>query len=663
MGRKVLLVITTVTRGLILQLALLAVSVSGIGQRGSSPELQSLLADARTAQSSGNFAVAAADYERAVQLQPAVPQLWANLGLMQHESGNYSEAIASFRQAARLNPTLYVPNLFLGIDYAQTGKAQAAVPFLINAERINKADPQAPLALGRVYVVSGNLPAAIHELELATELDPKLSPGWFTLGIAHLQQVEKEAQEISARGKDSPYSGALYAASLQKQGRFAEAAALYKSLLNSHPQPPCLSAELGFSLFRDHNETGAREAFAAENVQHPECMLASLGEVRLAVEDGDHARAAALLQDLWGHDHGFVEANAPLLLDSSSSTGTPAISYFLASSEASRLSPDLHDALLIALGSSDTTAPPTPPEYGAATHSEDAHASNYANASLAYRSGYYRECARLLAPGLSHLTAPQLDLLAACAHFTGDERLVERASGAMHRLNPQSLEALYWSVQANERLALASLARFQQLDSSSATSHVLLGDIYHQLDRNDDAQSEYLKALSIAPGDPAALLGAATAYLSNNNIPAAQQAAQSALALHPDDPDMNLIMAEVELGRHNYAEAEPFLEKALHTKPQMQPRVHALLGKVYAETDRPQLAIKELQLGVSSDEDGSIQYLLARLYRKLGDTRDAQLALDRMKTIKDGRRERGYKLVEDPELSSIESLSGQPAAP
>ena len=152
--------------------------------------------------------------------------------------------------------------------------------------------------------------------------------------------------------------------------------------------------------------------------------------------------------------------------------------------------------------------------------------------------------------------------------------------------------------------------------------------------------------------------------MSNNNLPAAQQAAQSALAANPDDPDMNLVMAEVELGRHEYSNCRTIpSQKGLHAKPQMLPRVHALLGKVYAETDRPKQAIQELELGASSDEDGSIQYLLSRLYRQVGETRQAQVALDRMKAIKEKRRERGYKLVQDPELSSLESPSGQPSAP
>lgn len=644
-----------------LSLVLLTGSVFGFGQQADAPRLEALLANARTAQSAGNFAEAAADYKQAIGLEPGVPQLWANLGLMQHQQGHYPEAISSFVEANRLSPSLYVPNLFLGIDLAHTGQGRAAIPYLIKAEKNNKSDPQAPLALGRVYIVSGNLANAVSELERATEMDPKLAAAWFTLGIAHLEQVEKDAKDISEHGKESPFAGALYAASLQKQGRFGEAASLYQSLLDSRTQPPCLRSELGFSLFRGHDKAGAKEQFATENVQHPECSLALLGEVRIAVEDGDNLRAVALLEELWARDHGFIQSNAGLLLDTASEASTPAVTVLLESPEAAQIPPELRTALLNSPALADSGS--------VNAQSNDAmtpsnHMSPNADRTAvvaAYESGHFQACTRQLIPFFARLTSQQLSLLSACAHFTGDERLVASSAAAMRRLDPRSLEALYWSVQANEKLALDSLARFQRLDSSSAASHVLLGDIYHQLDRNDDAQTEYLKALAISPGDSAALLGAATAFLSNNNFPAAQEAAQSALSAHPDDPDMNLIMAEVEIGRHDYLAAEPYVEKSLRAKP--LPRFHVLLGKVYAETDRPQQAIKELELGASSDEDGSVQYLLSRLYRQLGDTKSAQIALERMKVTREKRRERGYKLVQDPELSAVESPSGQPSAP
>ena len=127
MGRKILLVNLTVINKLAIQFALLAASVYGFGQQDTSLGLDALLANAQRAQAQGDYALATRSYRQAVLIEPGAPELWANLGLMQHSAGQYSEAAASFLQANRLNSSLYVPNLFLGIDYAHTGKAQARI--------------------------------------------------------------------------------------------------------------------------------------------------------------------------------------------------------------------------------------------------------------------------------------------------------------------------------------------------------------------------------------------------------------------------------------------------------------------------------------------------------------------------------------------------------
>jgi predicted Zn-dependent protease len=117
------------------------------------------------------------------------------------------------------------------------------------------------------------------------------------------------------------------------------------------------------------------------------------------------------------------------------------------------------------------------------------------------------------------------------------------------------------------------------------------------------------------------------------------------------------------MSQHEYAEAEPLLIKSLHGKPQMLPRIHVLIGKVYAETGRTEDAIDQLKLGASSDEDGTVQYLLARMYRKIGDTQDADKAIAQMKVIKAQREARGVKRVEDPDLSQLEPSTTSTSTP
>jgi tetratricopeptide (TPR) repeat protein len=646
-------------RSLPIVLALLLKPVAGPGQQPAAPTFESLVAAAQQAQAAHDYAAAEKAYQQAARIEPNIPELWANLGLMQQETGDIASAIPSFRQANRLNPHLFVPNLFLGNDYLHTGKAPEAIPFLVKAESLNKSDPQAPLALGRAYFATGKFSSAAQAFARATTLDPKLGAAWFGLGIAHLDLVEQEARSMTAENPDSSYARALYAESLEKQARFNEAATLYRSLLASQPQPPCLHSALGFALLKHRDLAGAGNEFAAERAAHPECGMALFGQARIAMNSGDKEQAVKLLEELWARDHSFFVSNAGVLSEGLSNDAASA-AYF--SQPAAGIPADLQNALLAAFDGGGH-APDDPlertdlREAGAPVSAVRPTAEEY------YAAGEFERCAQRLDPVLEAKRAGKLRLLAACAFFAGNSERAIAAATALEALEPHSAEALYWSIQAHKRLALKSLARFQQLESNSARSHVLLGDIYDQLERYDDAQAEYSKALDIAPGDPAAMLGLASAYFSNNNLEKAMETALTALERNPQDPELNLIVAETMVARHQFAGAEPYLMKSLNVKSQMLGHVHALIGKVYAETGRTREAIAQLKMSESSDEDGSVHYLLVRLYRQIGDTKDATAALDQVKTIKQQIRDRGVKTIEDPDLSSMESPAGVSSTP
>ena len=633
-------------------LALVVLGGSALGLAQQPPaSLESLFRAAQQAQQSGDYPTAVNDYTQAAKMRPDIPVVWANLGLTQQETGNIPAAVAAFQRANRLDPSLYVPNLFLGIDYAHSGKPQQAVSFLLKAEKANPTDAQVPLALGRAYIAAREYSQAIPDLERALKLNPKLSTAWFDLGIAQLDWVESDARTISIEDKRSPFAGALYAESLVKQGRFGEAASLYKTILNEKPQPPCLHSELGFALIRDHNEPEAGNVFVAERTAHPECSLALLGQARMAADSGNMDHAFALLNQLWDRDRGFLACNAPIMLGGMTSEEQSAL---LSHIDNEAYSPEFRQQLAAAFDGEDACSDsPSAATPAASSRTADAY----------YASGQFASCARSLQSDPVVPGAEKLRLLAACSFFTGDNQIAARAATAWRKQEPHSLEALYWSIQANERLAFQSLARFQQLEPNSVRSHVLLGDVYQQLERFDDARAEYETALSISPADRAAMLGLASAYLSNYNPQGAMVIAQKALAGAPDDPELNLVVAQSLLDQRKYAEAEPYLQKSLKGKPQMLPRIHALMGKAFAETGRTQDAIAELKLGESSDIDGSLEYLLFLLYRKLDDTKDAQAALARMETIKQQRAARGVKRVEDPDLSPIEPTLAHAAEP
>lgn len=634
-----------------LQLAilfLLTVSVSGLGQQDSSAQLTTLLAAAQQAQTAGNFDAAAANYKKAVQLRPEIPELWANLGLMQHEAGEISAAMHSFETANRLKPSLYVPNLFLGMEYLHIGNAARAVPLLEKSQELNATDPQPRLILGRAYLSLGKYDLAAEELRKALSLNPELSSAWFVLGIADTDKVEQEARVVTKENPDDPYAQTLYAESLEKQSRFREASAILSKVAQSSDQPPCVGSDLGYVLIRQHDPQAAASQFATERKEHPECPLSFLGEARLAIEFGENGRAVEALQQLWRRDEGYLRTNTAMLTDGLHPD--VASNWIAFVTNLNQATPNALYGALVAtqrrLGSS--AAAEESALQPASVQSKDSSAQS---AEKYYQDGQFARCTAQLRAHNNEHQPHSLQLLAACSFFTGDFQQTSTAAAQLEAIEPHSIAAHYWSIKAHERLASQELDRFQQLEPNSAKTHILLGDIYRQRMDYDNAILEYKKALAITPGDIASLMGLASAYLGNNDIEAAIASSREALSKSPDDPELNLLMAEAIISNHHYADALPFLEKSRNVKSQMLPHVHALLGRVDAETGKTQEAIQELELGVSSDDDGTVHYLLARLYHQIGDTKRADLALAKMQEIKQQRRDQKLIAVDDSDMS------------
>jgi Flp pilus assembly protein TadD len=618
---------------------LLAGSLPGFGQQPSSP-LEKAVAAAQQAQAAHNYQAAADNYRQAIQLQPDNAELWTNLGLMQHETGNTAASVRSLEQAHRLNPDLYVPNLFLGIDYTRAGQAKEALPFLLRAENESPKDPQASLALGRARFSQGDFPSAVRSLERAVALQPDFSSAWFALGIAELDRVETEARAMTRQDPASPWARALYGESLEQQGRYREAAEIFRQLLSAPQQPPCLRSDLGYSRVRiDPSSAGAE--LSADRKEHPECALPLISQARVALLAGAPGMAIDLLRNLWSSDPGYLRTHVSLLTDALKSDQAEAWASFLDDRRAA-MPPALYAVLTSPAATLGAAPNPQPPP-------------SASPASVLFRERKYQACSAQFSRELATYSSDQLQMLAACSYFTGDFRRTASAAGTLLARQPGSMPARYWAVRADEKLAFLALDRFQQLEPNSARIHVLLGDIDRQRERFDDAVAEYRSALTLAPADPSALLGLAYAYLSNNSIDLCIRTAQAALAQTPDDPELNLLVADALVSNHDFAGARPYLEKSANVKPQMFPHLHALLGKVDAAGGDIPGAIRELKLGEASDDDGAIHYQLALLYRQIGDMKSATQALAATEAIKRQRRDHKLIAIDDPDLTASAS--------
>jgi tetratricopeptide (TPR) repeat protein len=645
-------------------LLLCTLAAGGIAQSDNPDSFDDLLLAARQAQSSNDYAAAVGYYRRAVQLRTDIPELWANLGLMQDATASYPDAIISFHKALQLKPSLYVPNLFLGIDYLHLNRAHDAVPFLLKAEAINPNDAQAPVSLGRAYLSLGNFAAARGAYQRALALDPKNSSAWFAFGVAALDEVEADGRKLSGENANSAYARALFAESLREQARFKEAVTEEQAVLAADPHFPCARARLGFLYLAQRlNDDAARE-FAAESSG---CALAGLGHARLRIEADDDAAALALLSDLWKSDSGFVMANFGLLLDGLAADRLEAFSALVDRQNAAGAVPaDLSASLLAAVRGAPQPVDELLTQAGLAqprNARESEPPPNLSTAEADARAGRYARCTADLSHGahdLSHNTlrgnADALLLLAGCAWMTGDYALSASASDLVAAQSSHGTAALYWSIQSNEKLAFVAFSRFEQLEPDSKRTHLLLGDMYRQRQHLQQAENEYKAAAALAPQDPAPLFGLASAYSQDSKLDQALATAKTALSMSPDDPDLNVLVGQILVGQHEWAQAESYLKHSLNTtppiKPQMLPHVHVLLGEVYEQTDRPQEAINQFQMGLSSDEDGSVYYQLSRIYIRMGNKAAAQDAIAHVKALEQKRRERAVIAVQETSAPS-----------
>ena len=551
---------------------------------------ESLLASAQQAQARSDFASAADFYKQAVAIHPEIPELKANLGLMYYQSGKDEQAVAAFQQAIRLKPALFVPNLFLGLDYIRLKRFKEAIPYLKRAALSKPIEVQTHLGLGEAYAGTGETRLATASYLRATEVAPENADAWYHLGVSYLEQVEADARILLTRHKDSGYLRVLIADNFFDQKAFAAAAETYKNALLLPSVPAGTHASYGFALIHQHDLQAAERELNAELKENHGSLLAKLGLARLQIEQGATEEAANRIQEIWKTDRGFLRANIAKFEAGMEQSRRSELQRVLDGREAAgELSPGF-----VAAFRGDSVSD----SHDRADSIKDTSRSNSATVGAAhlYASGNYPQA----------LAAAQKLALSAATESEG----------------------LYWETKSAQKLATEALGRASQMDSGSPKLHVLLGDLYRQRQFFPDSEQEYRKALALAPNDTGALFGLALALLADNQLDQAFDVAQSALKNNADDPELNAVMGEILCARDDYPGAEPFLKKSLNTKPEYVSHVHALLGSVYAKTNRTQEAIAELKLALADDNDGHIHYQLARLYLKVGDRDAAKQAFE-----------------------------------
>ena len=120
----------------------------------------------------GEIREALASGERAVSSDPSDATAFNNLGRAYMEAGMYSDAAACFTTAIRRTPSNPAPHYNLACLYVMAGDPGSALPLLEEAIALSPAYPGARTQLAVVHGMLGHFEEAGHEAQMALAQNP-----------------------------------------------------------------------------------------------------------------------------------------------------------------------------------------------------------------------------------------------------------------------------------------------------------------------------------------------------------------------------------------------------------------------------------------------------------------------------------------------------------
>jgi tetratricopeptide (TPR) repeat protein len=219
----------------------------------------------------GRVEDAIAQYRQALELDPTLVEAADNLGSTLLQQGRTDEAIAGFRQAIQINPMLSKPHDDLGNALLRQGHLDEALGQYREALRINPSNAQAHASLADALLQQGRTEEAIDHYEEACRLNPADPNARCNMGVAlcKMGRLDEGIAQYREALQINPTFAEAYGnlgVALFQQGRVEEAIAAYRQAVQINPAYPMAQFNLGNALFA-HGQT-------AEAIVHMEKALA-----------------------------------------------------------------------------------------------------------------------------------------------------------------------------------------------------------------------------------------------------------------------------------------------------------------------------------------------------------------------------------------------------
>lgn len=170
---------------------------------GTAAETKSLLRQAETLLAQGDVNAAAALYEKLLERNPGLPEVYLGLTRISLFTGQKDAARVHATAATRLGPEQGLAWALLGMVHEADGDVATALQHLKKSAEVSPTVFLCQFNYGRVLAAAGRPAEGIAPLKRATELEPKNPDGFYTLGIVFKQARQYEnALKAFEKAKD-----------------------------------------------------------------------------------------------------------------------------------------------------------------------------------------------------------------------------------------------------------------------------------------------------------------------------------------------------------------------------------------------------------------------------------------------------------------------------
>ncbi len=199
-------------------------------------------------------------------------------------------------------------------------------------------------------------------------------------------------------------------------------------------------------------------------------------------------------------------------------------------------------------------------------------------------------------------------------------------------------ESRYWRARAATELATQTFKRLDALPDSRERREVR-ATVARTERRYADAIAELTAALKLAPGDPALIDDLGTAYYSARDYERAVATLKPLLEANPDDARLLTLTGDSLLQLQRFDEAVALLRRAVERQPD-DPTPRVTLGRAYVQKGDFAAAIPLIEPLLDGDQDGSLHVQLARAYTGVGQRERAEALLKRSQELQRAAQER-----------------------